>query len=77
MRVRLTDPAAAVDLSEFLRERVGAVVEQTSPGRPGAETELEVSLLGSYGEDALRAEIEAVVGQWAFVRRRPAPVIEP
>ena len=77
MRVRLTDPAAAVDLSEFLRARIGAVVEQTSPRRPGGETLIEVSLLGSYGEEALRSEIEAAVRRWAISRRRPAPVIEP
>jgi len=76
MRVRVTDPAAAADLSEFLRARVGAVVEQTSPRRPDAETELEVSLLGSYGEDALRSELEAALRRWAIARRRPTPELE-
>jgi hypothetical protein len=65
MRVRLSDPAAARDLCEFLREQAGAVVEQT--GGRGSRT-VEVSLLGSYGEEALRREVEAAVRRWAFAR---------
>lgn len=77
MRVRVIDQAAAIDLGEFLRARIGALVEHKSPRRPGGETLLEVSLLGSYGEDAMRSEIEAAIRRWAIARRQPAPVLEP
>jgi hypothetical protein len=75
MRIRVSDPAAAVDLSEFLRSRVGAVVEQ-SRSRPGGPTELEVSLLGSYGEEALRDEVEAAVRRWSMTDGNRGAVIE-
>ena len=44
MRVHVSDPAVASDLGAFLRERIGAIVEQ----RGGSE--LEVSLLGSFND---------------------------
>ena len=65
MRVRLEDPAAAADLAEFLRRRIGAVVEQTG-GR-----ELEVSLLGSFGDEAMRDELESALRRWELVRQQP------
>ncbi len=65
MRVRVEDPGAAADLAEFLRQRIGAIVEQTS-GR-----ELEVSLLGSYGDAAMRDELETALRRWELVRQRP------
>jgi hypothetical protein len=65
MRVRVDDPAAAADLAEFLRGRIGAVVEQRS-GR-----ELEVSLLGSFSDAALREELETALRRWELVRQRP------
>lgn len=75
MRIRVSDPAAAVQLSEFLRARVGAIVQ---PGRtrPGGPTELEVSLLGSYGEDALRDEVDAVVRRWSMLHGRDGTTVE-
>ena len=71
MRIRLSDPAAARDLSEFLRSRIGAIVEQREQG------ELEVSLVGSYGDRAMQERIELAVGQWSFVRQQPDPLVEP
>jgi len=65
MRVRVDDPDAADDLAEFLRRRIGAIVEQTG-GR-----ELEVSLLGSYGDAAMRHELETALRRWELVRQRP------
>ena len=76
MRVRVSDPAAAADLCEFLRERAGAIVEVSGAQRPGLPSDLEVSMVGSYGEQALRDEIEAVVRRWAFARGHPEAVIE-
>ena len=71
MRIRMTDPAAARDLSEFLHSRIGAIVEQAQ------QDELEVSLVGSYGDTAMRERIELAVGQWSFVRQQPEPIVEP
>ena len=65
MRVRLEDPDAAADLAEFLRWRIGAVVERTG-GR-----ELEVSLLGSFGDEAMRDELETALRRWELVRQQP------
>jgi len=72
MRVRLSDPDAAHDLGEFLRERVGAIVE--ARGADGRE--LEVSLLGSFGEDAMRDELHAAVRRWTLVRQLPDAVVD-
>jgi hypothetical protein len=71
MRIRVSDPAAAADLAEFLRGRIGAIVEAT--GRP---SELEVSLLGSFGEDAMRRELEAATRRWSLLDRHPDAVVE-
>jgi len=70
MRVHVRDEATAHELSEFLRRRVGAIVEQASetPQRDGLE--IEVSLLGSYSDRALKAEIESAVRRWAFTNGR-------
>jgi hypothetical protein len=65
MRLRVTDAATALDLSEFLRVRVGAIVEASAPGH------LEVSLLGSFSEEAHRHELEIAVQQWRLLRRLP------
>jgi hypothetical protein len=70
LRIQLKDPAERRDLSAFLRARVGAIVDETEP------SELEVSLLGSYGADAMHKQIELAVKRWSFVRRRPEPRLE-
>jgi hypothetical protein len=65
MRVRVYDPEDAADLAEFLSQRAGAIVEKTG-GR-----ELEVSLLGSYADAAMRDELETALRRWELVRQRP------
>jgi hypothetical protein len=65
MRVHLSDSEAAVDLGTFLRDRVGAIVEQTEP------LELEVSLLGSYNDAAMREELDAALRRWSLLRQQP------
>jgi hypothetical protein len=69
MRIHLSDEASARDLSEFLRSRIGAVVDQK------VQDELEVSLVGSYSEEAMQDEIELAVKRWSFVRQKPEPLI--
>lgn len=70
MRVCAEDEDAAADLAEFLRARVGAIVEQAGRG------ELEVSLLGSYNADALRGKVEDAVRRWASSTGNPAARVE-
>jgi len=57
MRVRV-DPEQAQDLAEFLRARVDAIVDRV------AEDELEVSLLGSYTQRAMRLELFRRIRAW-------------
>jgi hypothetical protein len=68
MRVRVSDPDAVRDLGEFLRGRVGAIVEQRE------EDTLEVSLLGSFNDAALRGELESAVRRWTLARQTGALV---
>jgi hypothetical protein len=58
MRVRVFDPTRTPELAAALQARVDAVVAQI------AEDELEVSLLGSRGPEADRAELAARVAAW-------------
>jgi len=69
MRVRLDDTAATRDLDEFLRRTVGAIVDRREL------QELEVSLVGSFSDSALRAQIELAVGRWRFMRRHPDELV--
>ncbi len=70
MRVHVSDPALASDLGAFLQERIGAVVEQHG------SSELEVSLLGSFNDLALREELGTAVRQWSLVNQTPASLVE-
>ena len=70
MRVHVTDPAVASDLGAFLRERIGAIVEQHGG------SELEVSLLGSFNDLALREELGTAVRQWSLVNQTPASLVK-
>lgn len=75
MRIRVSDHSVANDLSEFLRTRVGAIVESSRSG-PGGPAVIEVSLLGSYGEQALRDEIAVAVRRWMLIDGHNAVVVE-
>ncbi len=68
--MHVSDPAVASDLGAFLRERVGAIVEQCGGH------ELEVSLLGSFSDLALRYELDTAVRQWSLVRQTPASLVK-
>ena len=71
MRLRVTGDDSARDLGDFLRERIGAVVDASG----AASGELEVSLLGSFGEQAMREEVGAAVRQWTLARQRPGSIV--
>jgi hypothetical protein len=70
MRVHVSDPAKASDLGAFLSRRVGAVVDQRGTH------DLEVSLLGSFSDLALRGELDTAVRQWSLARQTPASLVE-
>jgi hypothetical protein len=70
VRVRAEDEEGAADLAEFLRARVGAIVDQAGQG------ELEVSLLGSYNSDALRGKLEDAVRRWVSSTGNPVARVE-
>ena len=76
MRLRVSDRSAALDLSQFLRSRIDAIVEHSARKDPGAATELEVSLLGSYSEQALRGELECAVRRWSMLEAHRGAVVE-
>ena len=69
VRVLLDDTAAARDLGEFLLGAFGAIVDQPEL------RELEVSLVGSFSDAALRDEIEFAVERWRFVCRRQGALV--
>jgi hypothetical protein len=62
VRVRIDDPARLPDLVEFLTKRADVVVSEVTA------SELEVSIIGSYGGDAMRMELELLLGVWRAAR---------
>ena len=76
MRIRVSDQSAAIDLSEFLQSRIGAIVEKLERMGPGTTAELEVSLLGSFSEEALREELECAVRRWSMLEAHRGAVVE-
>jgi hypothetical protein len=58
MRLHLEHPKLLDRLVVYLRSRNDAVVELLAPDR------VEVSLLGSYSEDAMIAELERRLERW-------------
>ena len=70
MRIRLSSADLLDDLLAFLRAEPGAVVEQLS------ETEVEVSLLGSYQEEALRMELYLRLRAWEAAHRARGARVE-
>ena len=63
MRLRLSSADLLDELIEFLRAEPSAVVEQVS------DDEVEVTLLGSYREDALRMELFLRLRAWEAAHR--------
>jgi hypothetical protein len=58
MRIHLRNPSLLPDLVEFLRARFDAVIDEAS------EDEIEISLLGSWDEDAMRMQIYLQIRAW-------------
>jgi hypothetical protein len=58
MRLRVDHPALLPDLIAFLAEQLDMVAEVRTP------TELEFSLLGSYGIASAREAVALVVAAW-------------
>ena len=63
MRARLSSADLLDELLEFLRAEPGAVVE------PVSDDEVEVSLLGSFQQDALRMQLELRLRTWEATQR--------
>jgi len=70
MRLRVSNPALAPDLLEFLRSRVDVVAEEVS------DDEVDASLVGSYNSDAMRIELYLRVRAWEAGRRSPGVEVE-
>jgi len=58
MVISVSDPRAIGSLSDFLRSRINALVEQRTAN------ELDISLLGSYSNPAMAKEIGVAIGEW-------------
>jgi hypothetical protein len=70
MRVRITTPEHLDDLASFLSAETNAVVQRLS-----AE-ELEVSLLGSYDDEAMRMDLYLRLRAWEAGRRPSGAEVE-
>ena len=70
MRVRMNTPELLGELLAYLAASPNAVVEQVSAD------ELEVSLLGSYGEDMMRMEVYLRVRAWEAGRQAAGARVE-
>jgi len=62
MRITIDQPDLLPDLVEFLEERSDTVVRQVDDGA------LEVNLLGSMSDDAMRIELDLRIGIWRATR---------
>jgi hypothetical protein len=70
MRIRLSSADMLDELLEFLRAEPSAVVE------PLSDDEVEVSLLGSYQQDALRMELYLRLRAWEAAHRASGVRVE-
>ena len=70
MRLRVSDPAFVPELLEFLQSRLDVVAEQVN------EYEVDLSLLGSYAEDAMRMELYLRVRAWEAGQRAKGVEVE-
>jgi hypothetical protein len=68
MRLRLSNPDLVPELLEFLESRVDVVTKQVS------DNEVELSLLGSYNEDAAHMTVDLLVRAWQAGRADEANV---
>jgi hypothetical protein len=62
LRIQISDPSLVGDLADFLRGDPQAVVTEIAAG------EIEVTLLGSWSDDALAAELDQRVRDWLELR---------
>jgi hypothetical protein len=70
MRLRLSSADLLDELIEFLRAKPSAVVDQVS------DDEVEVTLLGSYRQDALRMELFLRLRAWETAHRTSGVRVE-
>jgi hypothetical protein len=70
MRIRLSSADLLDDLLDFLRAEPSAVVEQVSAD------EVEVTLLGSYQQDALRMQLDLRLRTWEASHRASGVSVE-
>jgi len=70
MRLRVSDPELVPELLEFLKLRVDIVANQIT------ENEVDLSLLGSYSEDAMRMELYLRVRAWEARQRASGVEVE-
>lgn len=70
MRIRLSSAGLLDELLEFLQAEPSAVVEQVS------DDEVEVTLLGSYQQDALRMQLELRLKAWEATHSAPGAHVE-
>ena len=70
MRLRVSDPALVPELLEFLKSRLDVVAERVT------EHEVDLSLLGSYAEDAMRMELYLRVRAWEAGQRAKGVEVE-
>lgn len=68
--MRISSPELLAELIEALTSWPSAVVQQISP------EELEVSLLGSYDEDAMRIELYLRLRAWEAGKRASGAHVE-
>jgi hypothetical protein len=68
MRLGLSNPDLVPELLEFLESRVDVVTKQVS------DNEVELSLLGSYNEDAAQMTVDLLVRAWQAGRADEANV---
>jgi hypothetical protein len=68
MRLRLSNPDLVPELLQFLESRIDVVTQQVS------DNEVELSLLGSYNEDAAQMTVDLLVRAWQASRDDKATV---
>ena len=68
MRLRLSNPELVPELLEFLESWIDLVTKRAS------ENEVELSLLGSYNEDAAQMTVDLLARAWQASRDDKATV---